>query len=62
MTRSFTFKNGICRIKTPDCGIASHALKFGLPVKNGGLDMSNATDEKYDEIRDVLLQAGYTFN
>lgn len=62
MTRSFKFTKTGLVIKSPEASIHSFGLKFGLEVKSGKLDMTDQPDEKYTEIRDVLLQAGYTFN
>ncbi|MGR3179824.1 MAG: hypothetical protein ACUZ8E_17430 [Candidatus Anammoxibacter sp.] len=60
--RNFKFTKTGLTINSPEAGIHSFGIKFGLEVKNGKLDMTGQPEEKYAEIRDVLLQAGYTFN
>jgi len=56
---TFTFKNGNLIVKSRVFSATGFAKEYGLEIKNGKIVVGPS--ENYAKLRDVLLQAGYTF-
>ncbi len=56
---SFTFKNGFLIVKSPVLNLENFARDFNLGKVVG--NKISMPDLKYTEVRDALLQAGYTY-
>lgn len=58
---TFTFKKGFLVVKSRVLNLNNFAKKLELgEVKGNKIAMPN-DDAKYKEVRDILLQAGYSF-